>query len=694
MKAISIQTKIEQKAMIWHHALEAIEDAMSTMALDFAQSKGYKNELILSGIKAMFITMLEPKKTLYLKNVDTLNWKFVKYNTHTNTPVDIISAMFGAVEPKIKNAEESKKLVETLYNKEINNVIEFSGSNWFQNRYGYNFIQSEPMMIDYLEEVANKIGPQPSMLPPMVVKPKEWERSLATNEWEGGTYLSSQPYIKLGGRIQTDRRIFEFLDAMQNEKLLFNFDRIKDFIEEENKRIRDIKECRVDEAGKELKSYNQIEIAARTLEIKKIDFYKRAKLIKINKGEFYQTWKFDTRGRVYPNAYNINSQGADHERAGITFENPMRRGIEQKFDASNRVHYWLAINIANYMGLDKLKFEERIEWVVANIENLKYFADDADDKAQYLQAVDGLLNELSGKPDGTIVYLDATNQALQLYSVLLRDKKTAKLCNVVGSDIADAYASLAGELNKVYMNEELLEKYPNGIFDRKVCKKTVMTALYNKVNQAEEILNGWNTHYPERPSLLMEIDTDIDKLDEAIKRILYKLMPSAMYSMSIVQQAHESVIAENYDWTLPDGFRARAQSIYRLKDPIKFNIIYSPTGETREYNLVFSRKWYGKDRNYRGLSANIIHSVDGYILRNVKRKLTSMGIPLIAIHDAYGTLPQYCDILREEYRSELMKLLTSNLLEELIFQATGQRVQLPKGDLTINDIKSARYFLM
>ena len=69
---------------------------------------------------------------------------------------------------------------------------------------------------------------------------------------------------------------------------------------------------------------------------------------------------------------------------------------------------YLCIDIANHFGLDKLLFEDRIQWVKDNYAQLEELADKADVKPLYMKAVHELRNVVAGKPTGHIVQLDAT----------------------------------------------------------------------------------------------------------------------------------------------------------------------------------------------------------------------------------------------------------------------------------------------
>ena len=68
---------------------------------------------------------------------------------------------------------------------------------------------------------------------------------------------------------------------------------------------------------------------------------------------------------------------------------------------------YLKIDIANHYALDKKLWEERIQWVNDNIDNLESLVpDDPKTKFLYLKAVNVLRN--IDKPTGFIMALDST----------------------------------------------------------------------------------------------------------------------------------------------------------------------------------------------------------------------------------------------------------------------------------------------
>ena len=69
---------------------------------------------------------------------------------------------------------------------------------------------------------------------------------------------------------------------------------------------------------------------------------------------------------------------------------------------------YIMIDIANQNNLDKLSFEDRIEWVKTHMDELESFADTADKKPLYIKAVMALRKAQNHQPTGHLVGFDAT----------------------------------------------------------------------------------------------------------------------------------------------------------------------------------------------------------------------------------------------------------------------------------------------
>lgn len=335
---------------------------------------------------------------------------------------------------------------------------------------------------------------------------------------------------------------------------------------------------------------------------------------------------------------------------------------------------WLMIDIANTYGYDKATFNEQVAWVNDINESLERFEHLAESPYEYRKAVEALRTHQRGEKVSHMAYVDCSNQALQLYATLTSDLSTAYICNLSSGDVrTDGYGMLADQ-----MNVEL----GTNIFTRKNCKKAMMTTLYGKRN-AETVI--YEAMSQDEILLMTEQGITIESMEIAFANAMVKLAPKAMQSMDLIQKLNDENI-ETYYWTMPDGFN--------VKYDVKRDIIYEGNRVSKEgvsFNFATETSIYGATKYNAGMAPNVIHSVDGYVAREMVRKSTEF---ITTIHDAFGKHVNHIDKFIEHYKDTMIELLNSNLLESIMNEiANGRNYILPEksGTLTESHIKEAQY---
>ena len=144
---------------------------------------------------------------------------------------------------------------------------------------------------------------------------------------------------------------------------------------------------------------------------------------------------------------------------------------------------YLCIDIANHFGLDKLLFEDRIQWVKDNYAQLEQLADKADVKPLYLKAVHELRNVVAGKPTGHIVQLDAACSGIQLLSAMAGCVRGADATGLVSHKRADAYTDVTREMNKILQ----LRSMSTIVAPRADVKRAMMTSVYGSTAVPKEV---------------------------------------------------------------------------------------------------------------------------------------------------------------------------------------------------------------
>lgn len=340
--------------------------------------------------------------------------------------------------------------------------------------------------------------------------------------------------------------------------------------------------------------------------------------------------------------------------------------------------YWLKIDIANTYGLDKELFPDRTLWVDTNNLILETLCTEADSPVEYLNAVGALRDYESNKEVKHYMYLDCSNQALQIYGIVTGDIQTASICNLAGFDgkLADAYSMLAVQMNKQFKTQ---------LFTRKNCKRSLMTTLYGKQNGGDSIIEDMTAKEVRQ---LAEEGITAEALNHAFEEAMKNIAPNAMDAMAKIQNLNSEYIG-TYNWTLPDGFRVKydvkSKQQYEGKRTSKSGIEFSFETEVEVYR---------PSRLNAGMAPNVIHSIDGFIVREMVRRMGNKF--MTTIHDAYAVHPNDVDMMIANYQDIMVELLASNILDDIMKQIADNRVYIKvtkEGTLTEKHIRESIYAL-
>lgn len=419
----------------------------------------------------------------------------------------------------------------------------------------------------------------------------------------------------------------------------------------------------------------------------------------IQDDNFSFQWRFDFRGRMYPTGYDIHLQSDKYMKGTIKPVNAKKLTAEGE--------KWLSVDLANTYGEDKLLWNDRINWATKQDFKSKEHYENAESPLEHKNAVLALIDAKAGRPVNHMVYLDASNQALQLYAVLTSCKETGSLCNLAnGAELADAYKILAEAINELFNLDH------NGFyFTRTHCKKALMTTMYGKANASLEVLHAI------KPSedllsvlewLIAELNlTPSDNINdnefrEAFDSALFKIAPNAVEAMNALQSLSHANI-ETYYWTLPDGFNVK----YDVKVK-EYGDIKMVSKEGLSFTVKFETITYKANEDNRGIAPNVIHSVDGYVARQLGIRMYNDGCFFTSVHDAFGTHPNDCGILVQHYKDIMAEILESDLLQDIINQIHANACKeltyeeelnyarptiSHKDTLTVEDIMNSEYIL-
>lgn len=265
---------------------------------------------------------------------------------------------------------------------------------------------------------------------------------------------------------------------------------------------------------------------------------------------------------------------------------------------------YLMIDVANQFGLDKKLFEERIEWAQNNLDKLEELADQAETPALYHKAVMAIRKAQEGKPTGHMVGLDASCSGIQIMSAMTGCHAGAEATNLVNPKARnDAYSMCTTNMNEALKAQFLSVQVP-----RSKAKQALMTSFYGSKAKPIEIF-GENT-----PELA------------AFYAAAIKLAPGAWELLQDLKGAWQA-FAPVHAWNLPDGFHARVKVMERQETRVEVDELDGAS---------FTYTYYVNQGQKKGISlpANVTHSVDAFVLREMHRRCNYDPLVLFFAHEA------------------------------------------------------------
>lgn len=250
-------------------------------------------------------------------------------------------------------------------------------------------------------------------------------------------------------------------------------------------------------------------------------------------------------------------------------------------------YQWLLIEIAGHFGLDKLTFDKRIQWSEKHLDSLETMAIGADDKPLYEKAVMALRKAQQGIATGHLVGVDASASGIQIMSALTGCIAGATATNLVDPTVRnDAYSILTNTMNDILGG--------NFHVSRPDAKDAMMKSFYGSKAEPIAIFGE------ETPEL------------NAYYKAAYQIAPGPWELLQDLLASWQPY-ALLHEWKLPDGYDARVKVMTQIETRVEVDELDHAT---------FTYVYYVNEGEEKGLSnaANVIHSVDAYILRSMHRR--------------------------------------------------------------------------
>ena len=451
----------------------------------------------------------------------------------------------------------------------------------------------------------------------------------------------------------------------------------------------------------------------------------------------FMPYQLDFRGRIYAVPF-LNPQGPDFQKALLRFSEGKPLGSEGI--------KWLLIHGANVAGVDKVSFQERIDWVENNEEEILAIAADPLQHTGWAKSVGGVdidkpwqflafCFEYAGyceKGEKFVshlpIALDGSCSGLQHFSAMLRDTEGGKAVNLLPQDKpADVYQLVADEViiqvKKDAENgteDELLDadgrlspgtksmanEWLTFGITRKTTKRSVMTLAYGskmygfKDQIMEDTLRPakkqmgdsfpfYGDGYPAATYMAR-------KIWEAVQ-VKITAAPKAMaWLQEVVKVANRD--GSGIIWTTPAGFTVE-QRYPQMKER---EIETSLNGRIRLKISEATEKVDARQQT-QSIAPNFVHSMDSSHLMLTVCRVNDSGIKSFAmIHDSFGTHAADTDELFATVRDTFVEMYQDNdvlkqFKEQVAYGLTDSDLvgvlpaPLPIGNLNLEEVKDSMY---
>ena len=430
-------------------------------------------------------------------------------------------------------------------------------------------------------------------------------------------------------------------------------------------------------------------------------------------GFFYHVWTNDFRGRCYTTTDLLSPQSGDQDKALIHFANPIKQ--------TEHGLYWLKVHVANCFGIDKVSFEDRVQWVEDNmkmlsainddpVNTLELWEDDAKKKNTSFQRIAAVF-ELFRK-DGLTqlpVNIDGSCNGIQHWAAISRDPVIGRMVNLLpGSKPNDAYAYVAGLIAQIFednrVNDEwadIFASYWEGDVKklRKVVKRSVMTDPYGVTREGI------------RTGLLSDGHLDWIPLEgrqrgrasSALAGYIVQAMDGFLgvanqgknWLRDVATQASDK--KQHLLWTTPSGLRVKHE--YYPEESIQLSVERLAKAGNFQLSLAeYDQDGLDKRGQVNGIAPNYIHSLDAAHMVATILDCSGQGIvDFSMIHDSYGVHAPLIPTLREATKRQFIVLHQDNPMQR-VKQEFEELLEVklpdlpPQGDLDLNKVMESEYF--
>ncbi|MER8385223.1 hypothetical protein NKH14_06825 [Mesorhizobium sp. M1380] len=431
----------------------------------------------------------------------------------------------------------------------------------------------------------------------------------------------------------------------------------------------------------------------------------------------YFPHNLDFRGRAYPVPLVLHPQGSDPVKALLRFAEGKPLGED-----GGR---WLMIHGANTYGIDKVSFDERVQWVMDNGKAICDSARDPLENRWWTEAdkpwcflafcfefrhwIQNQSTHVSHLP----IALDGSCNGLQHFSAMLLDNVGGRAVNLIPApkpqDIYQVVADRVMEQLRLILSTEgndaergrwAYEWLTMGI-DRKITKRPVMVLPYGGTPRSCLKYVDEAVKAKIAAGYVHNLGDDLKKAIGFLSSIIWDsigdVVIAAREAMGWLQKTARAMGKDNLPiyWTTPSGFVAYQCYVDFSSRQIRTRI----AGKMVKPRIYEETDQINASKQATSISPNCVHSLDASAMILTVDEMVDAGITDFAmIHDSYGTHACNTSRLAATLRAVFVRMYQADPLtafrDEIIKNNPGIELEeLPsKGDLDLNQVLKSDFF--
>lgn len=311
---------------------------------------------------------------------------------------------------------------------------------------------------------------------------------------------------------------------------------------------------------------------------------------------------------------------------------------------------YLLIDISNQFGLDKEPWDTRIDWAERHYYDLETMQPQAESPVLYAKAVNALREVDSGNTTNHMMGLDATASGIQIMACMTGCVSAAKAVNLIDTGRReDIYTEIASVMGG----------------NRDEVKRPLMTYFYGSTAQPKKVFGD-----------------DVNRFYDALAEVC----PGPRELKNLIQRQWNPK-ATHYTWVMPDDHTVHIPVTKTVKKDIEID-------EWNHARFAYMAKVNTPQATGRSLAANVIHSVDAWVCRQMVLRAKAQGFDVVPIHDCWYASPNYMNQVRRNYLDLLTEIAKGDWTAGILNQISDKPVQYDKRSDVLPDlIQEANYAL-